>query len=83
MVEEMEIREIKDMALIPVDKEEIQRPARTVMLQYLVSLPAGRNILRSRPTLRRKLTSRRRLLILAVLSATVKKMVLLLILRHS
>ena len=79
----MEIREIEDVALILVDRGEIQRPAHIVMLQDIVSLFAGRNILKSRPTLRRKLTSRRRLLILAVLSATVKRMVLLLILRHS
>ena len=37
MVEEMEIRRIEDVALILVNKEEIQRSAHTIMLQNIVN----------------------------------------------
>lgn len=83
IVEEIEIQKMKDVALILVDKEEIQRPAHIVILQDIVSLPTGKNILRSCLILGKKLTSRRKLRILAVLSVMVKRMVFLLILHHS
>ena len=53
MAKEMEVREIEDVDLIPLDKEKVQRPAHTVMLQDIVSLLAGRNILRNHQNLRK------------------------------
>ena len=54
MAEEMEVREIEDVDLIPLDKEEVQRPAHTVMLQDIVNLLARRNILRNYQNLRKE-----------------------------
>lgn len=83
MAKEMKVREIKDVPLILVDKEEIQRPAHTIILQDIVSLPVGKNILKSRQTLKIKLNSIKRLPIPTILQLTESEMAFFLILCHS
>ena len=53
MAKEIEVREIEDVDLIPLDKKKVQKPAHTVMLQVIVSLPAGKNIMRNHQNLRK------------------------------
>lgn len=44
MVKEIEVRETKDIMLIPIDKGEIQKPTHIVMLQNIVSPLARKNM---------------------------------------
>lgn len=60
MVEEIEIRDIRNIMLISVDKEKVLRPAYIVMFQDIVRLLAKRNTLRNFHILRRRLNNKRK-----------------------
>ena len=82
MIEEIEIQEIEDVTLIPVNKETIQKLVHIVIIQDIVRPTAGKNILRNCQTLRKILNSKKRAMS-SVLQVTAKTIVFLLILRHN
>ena len=78
IAKEIEIREIKNVDFILLDKEEVQRSAHIVIFQDIVSLFAGRNIPRNHQNLKKR--NSKKSLILAKIRITAKKMALYLIL---
>lgn len=82
IMKEIEIWEIKDVAFTLVNKREIERPAYIIMFQDMMSQTTRKNTLRSCQTLKKKLNSKKRL-ILTILLVMAKRTVLLLILHHS
>ena len=66
MIEEMQIWEVIDAALMQADKRKAQKSAHITIYKSMESQTIRRTILRSYQTLRKKLNNRRRL-ILAIL----------------
>lgn len=81
MAKEIEVQEIKDIDLIPLNKEKVQKLAYTVILQDIVNLPAGKNISRDYQNLRKK-NSRKRPILAKIRAMTKKTALHLTLLQH-
>lgn len=54
IVKKIEAQEFENVMFTQVDIEKVQRPAHTIILQEILSLFSGKNILKNHKTFRRK-----------------------------